>query len=93
MAIHFKQKCARCKKNYVAATNRSHYIVCWDCQKNELQGEITDPAMKRLFKIPEEMYMNNSFLRDIKSKYLRYGNLSDKQIQAFKKTVKSFNES
>ena len=92
MAIHFKQKCSRCKKNYVAASNRSHYIVCWDCQKGEISGEVKDPKMKRLFNIPEDHYKQNSFLRDIKSKYLRYGSLSDKQVEAFKKTVKSINE-
>jgi len=43
--------------------------------------------MKKMFDIPEEFYVSNSFLRDIKVKYLRFGNLSDKQIEAFKKTV------
>ena len=61
--------------------------MCYDCQKTELNGTISNTKMKKMFDIPEEFYVNNSFLRDIKVKYLRFGNLSDKQIEAFKKTV------
>ena len=66
--------------------------MCYDCQKPELQGEIKDPKMKRMFKIPEKFYKENSFLRNIKSCYLRYGGLTDKQLAAFKKTVKELKE-
>ena len=52
-----------------------------------MQGEITDPAMKAMFDIPEEYYMNNIFLRDIKKNYIKFKSLSEKQIEAFKKTV------
>ena len=61
--------------------------MCYDCQKTELHGTVSNVKMKKMFDIPEEFYVNNSFLRDIKIKYLRFGNLSDKQIEAFKKTV------
>jgi len=61
--------------------------MCYDCQKTELSGTVSNVKMKKMFDIPEEFYVNNSFLRDIKVKYLRFGNLSDKQIEAFKKTV------
>jgi hypothetical protein len=63
--------------------------VCYECQKKELQGEIKDPAMKEMFDIPEEFYMRNAFLRDIKINYLKFGNLTEKQIEAFKKTVEN----
>ena len=86
--IKYKQKCIRCKKNYVATTRRNRYVLCYDCQKNELQGKIKDPKMKKLFNIPEELYKENAFLRDIKINYLRYRNLTEKQIEAFRKTVK-----
>lgn len=44
--------------------------------------------MKKLFNIPEEFYKTNGFLRSIKINYLRFGKLSEKQIECFQKTVK-----
>jgi len=82
----------RCKKNYVTVTGRQKFPVCYECQKKEMKGEITDPEMKKLFDIPEEFYKRNSFLRDIKINYLRFGKLSERQIEAFKKTVKEMKE-
>ncbi|MBW3004651.1 hypothetical protein KY310_02370 [Candidatus Woesearchaeota archaeon] len=92
MAIRFKQKCNKCKQNYVTISHRQRYAICYDCQKPEMQGEIKDPKMKKLFDIPEEFYKDNIFLRNIKVNYLRYGNLTEKQIEAFKKTVKKLKE-
>ena len=92
MAIEYQQKCFKCKKNYVVVTGRQKFAVCYECQKQEMEGEITDPKMKKLFDIPEEFYKRNSFLRDIKINYLRYGRLSEKQVEAFKKTVKEMKE-
>jgi hypothetical protein len=92
MAIKYKKKCTRCKTNYVAVTFRDRYPVCFECQKNELNGEIDDPVMKKMFDIPDESYKDNSFLRSIKVNYIRYGKLSEAQIEAFKKTVKKMKE-
>ncbi len=72
----------------VLITGRNQFPICYDCQKAELQGEIKDPKMKKMFNISEELYKKSGFLRSIKSNYLRYGNLSEKQIEFFKKTVK-----
>ena len=83
----FKQKCFRCKKNYVMVTNRTKWVMCYDCQKAEMQGEIKDPEMKKMFDIPEELYKENAFLRDIKIKYLKWGELTENQINAFKKVT------
>jgi hypothetical protein len=88
MAIKFKQKCTSCRKNYVIITYKQRYPVCYECQKKELEGKIKDPKMKRFFNISEEFYKHNAFLRDIKINYLRYGDLSDKQIATFKEVVK-----
>ena len=66
--------------------------MCYECQKAELAGEIKDPKMKRMFKIPEKLYKENSFLRSIKVNYLKYGQLTEKQIEAFKKVVKKMKE-
>ncbi|MBW2996561.1 hypothetical protein KY332_04660 [Candidatus Woesearchaeota archaeon] len=86
--VKFKQKCFRCRKNYVTVTRRTKWVICYDCQKAEMKGEIKDPKMKKMFDIPEEFYKNNLFLRDIKIKYLKWGELTENQIKAFKKVVK-----
>ena len=57
-----------------------------------MQGEIKDPKMKKLLDIPEEYYQENSFLRNIKISYLKYGSLTEKQVEAFKKVVQKFKE-
>jgi len=92
MAITYKQKCARCNKNYVTATWKTRYVLCYDCQKKELQGVIEDPKMKKFFDIPDDFYTESSFLRSIKINYLRYGDLSGDQIKAFKSVVQSFKD-
>lgn len=74
------------------ATYRDRFVTCYECQKKQMQGEIKDPKIKKLFDIPEEFYKENSFLRDIKIKYLTYENLTDRQIEAFEKTVKKMKE-
>lgn len=85
--VSFKQKCSRCKKNYVLATNKSRYLVCAECHKQEMKGEITDPKLKELLNIPEKFYEESMFLRNIKINCLKFGSLTDKQIEAFKKVV------
>jgi len=87
MAVRYKQKCTRCRKNYVSVTWRNKFPICYDCEKTQLDGEIKDPEMKKMFDIPIEFYRESMFLRDIKINYLRFGKLSDKQIEAFKKVV------
>lgn len=88
----YKQKCCRCKKNYVLVTYRNKFPLCYDCQKSQLVGEIKNLPMKKMFNIPEEFYKENAFLRDIKINYLRFGKLSEKQIEFFKKAVKKMEE-
>ncbi|MFH1916391.1 MAG: hypothetical protein ABIJ21_03945 [Nanoarchaeota archaeon] len=88
MVITYKQKCKRCNIKYVEATNRSRYLVCDVCEAKEMAGEITDPKMIKLFKIPDEFYKRSPFLRNIKIAYLKYGNLTEKQVEAFKNAVK-----
>ena len=85
--ISYKQRCVRCKKNMVLMKSRSQFPICYECQKPELEGEIKNKAMKKMFDIPEQFYRDEPFLRSIKINYLRFGNLSDKQIEAFKKVV------
>ena len=88
MGIRYKQKCFKCRKNYVMVGRGQRFAICYDCQKGDLNQKIKDPKMKKFFDIPEDFYRNNSFLRSIKMNYLRFEKLSEKQIDAFKKTVK-----
>ena len=87
MTVQYKQKCYGCRNNYVTVTRRQPYALCWECQKKDLEGEIKDPKMKKMFDIPEEFYKQNSFLRDIKIKYLKFNSLTERQIEAFKKVA------
>ena len=82
--VLYKQKCSRCK-NMVVVSGGTRYPLCYDCQKSEMKGAITDPEMKAMFDLPEELYKESSFLRSIKVNYLKFGKLSDKQIAVFKK--------
>ncbi len=90
MAI--KQKCNTCYKNYVVVKRQQSYVECYECQKKAMSDPIDDPEMKKMFDIPEEFYKENSFLRSIKINYLRYGNLSERQIEVFKTVVKDIEE-
>jgi hypothetical protein len=89
VVIKYKQKCERCKTNYVTVSSwkQRRPIICYECEKKEMEGEITEPEYKKLFDIPEELYRQNSFLRRIKINYLKYHSLTQPQIDAFKKTV------
>jgi len=93
MAVSYKQKCTRCRKAWVVITYRTRYPVCYECQKGDIKGEVKDPKMKKLFNIPEALYKESAFLRNIKQNYLRYHNLTEKQIEAFKKVAEKLKSS
>lgn len=84
----YKQKCIRCKKNYVIISWKQKYPICYECQKEELHKKIKNKKMQKFFDIPEEFYKQSSFLRSVKLYYLRFNTLSEKQIEVFKETVK-----
>lgn len=83
----YKQRCMYCKKNMVLISNYRQKPVCTQCQMKEIDKPITDPKFKALFDISPDLYEKSSFLRNIKDAYLRYGGLSDKQEEVFKKVV------
>jgi hypothetical protein len=88
--VQYKQKCEQCKKNYVTVSTwprRRGPAICYECEKERMNGVVDDPVMKKMFDIPEDFYQRNSFLRNIKINYLRYHSLTEPQINAFKKTV------
>ncbi len=92
MRIKYKQRCFICRKNMALIESRYQKAICIPCQTRDFNKPITDPKFKKLFNIDEELYQKNYFLRDIKSKYLRFGNLTEKQISAFKKVAKELKQ-
>ena len=92
MAVQYKQKCSICRKNYVMTSARQRFRICYECQKKDMEGEVKDPQMKKMFDIPDDYYKESNFLRNIKINYMRYGSLTDKQIEAFKNVVKEIEE-
>jgi|SRR3989338_8121042 len=92
MVVKYKQKCSRCKINYVTVTYRNNFPLCYTCQKKDLEGEVKDSKLKKLLDIPEDYYKENAFLRSIKINAIKYQKLTDKQIEAFKKAVERIKE-
>ena len=84
----YKQKCILCKKNYALVTWKNRTPICTQCKMEEISKPIKDPKFKKLFDIDKKLYERSSFLRNIKSNYLRFGSLSENQIESFKKVVK-----
>ena len=84
----FKQRCAICKDNMVVIFSYKQFPICVGCHMRQIDKPIKDPKIKKLFDIPEEFYKKSVFLRNIKGAYIRFENLSEKQVESFKKTVK-----
>jgi len=51
-------------------------------------AEVKEEPFKTLFNIPLELYMEVPFLRSIRSNYHKFGSLSEKQIETFKRVAK-----
>ncbi len=83
----YKQKCIVCRKNYAMVTWKNRNPVCTECRMRDISKPITEPKFKKLFDIDKSLYEKSSFLRNIKSSYLRYGGLSDKQVEMFRKVA------
>ena len=48
---------------------------------------IGDKKFKKLFDLPLDLYKENAFLRSVRYQYGRFGGITDKQLEAFKKAV------
>ena len=83
----YKQKCIVCRKEYALVRTYREKPICDSCKRKSLTGEIKDEKLKAMFDLPIEFYLRNNFLRDIKEKYLRFGSLSEKQVEMFKKVA------
>ncbi len=53
----------------------------------EINRPIEDEKFRKMFDIDQKLYEQSSFLRSIKSNYLRFGSLSEKQVEVFKKVA------
>ena len=82
----YQQLCLLCKKNRVLIERYKQQAICYPCMKSRW-GEIKGEKYKKLFNISEELYQKNYFLRNVRDYFDKYGKLSQKQIDAFKKTV------
>lgn len=74
----------------VLVVSGERYPLCYDCHKDELHQPVKNLKMKKLFSIPEEFYQRSLFLRSVKINYLKFGRLTDRQVEFFKKTVDEF---
>ena len=88
MRYSYKQKCIVCRKNHALISWKNRVPVCVECKMKEINKPIKSPKFKKLFAIDKALYEKSGFLRNIKSSYLRFGELSEKQIEMFKKVVK-----
>ncbi|MAG15445.1 hypothetical protein CMO88_00115 [Candidatus Woesearchaeota archaeon] len=87
MRASYKQKCIVCRKNHALVTWKNRVPVCVECKMREINKPIKDKKFKKMFDIDNALYEKSGFLRNIKSSYLRFGELSEKQIEMFKKVV------
>ena len=82
----YKQRCVICKNNWALTSGRQQ-PVCENCERELLRKPIGKPEMKKMFDIDPKFYQENYFLRSIRLNYARYGSLTQKQIDVFKKVV------
>ena len=87
--VAFKQRCFLCKNNWALVRSRMQkFAICAYCEMKVFEKKIEDKKFAKLFDIPTEWYRENSFLRSIRYNYGRWGSLTEKQVEAFKKVVK-----
>ncbi|MBI2580538.1 hypothetical protein HYV85_01890 [Candidatus Woesearchaeota archaeon] len=83
----YKQLCAICRKNHILISSRNQFPICTSCSMKQINQPITDEKFRKMFDIDQKLYEESSFLRSIKSNYLRFGSLSEKQIDTFKRVA------
>lgn len=89
----YKQRCALCKKNWaLMRSGYQRFPICIDCEMKVIEKPIENQALAKMFDIPKEWYRENAFLRSVRYQYGRFDRLSDKQKEAFKKTIKELKQ-
>ncbi len=92
MRVKFQQRCVRCRKNLVPMHSGRQFPICSQCQMKEINQPIESKKMAKFFDIPLTLYEQSSFLRSIKSQYLRFGSLTTAQRSTFIKVVKELKD-
>jgi hypothetical protein len=83
----YKQLCAICRKNHALIVSRNQFPICTSCSMKQISQPIENEKFRKLFDIDQKLYEESSFLRSIKSNYVRFKSLSEKQIETFKKVA------
>ena len=83
----YKTKCIRCRKNMAVVYSRRAKPICTECVDKELKEEIKDKKMKAFFDIPRDLYYEYEILRSIRSYYVKFGKITERQGEAFKSVV------
>jgi len=83
----FKQKCKICHNEWVVV-NRREFPICVKCHMRQIFSEEIEDKKFKFLKLDKKVYEKSRFLRSIRQNYLMYKELTKKQIDAFKKTVK-----
>ncbi len=86
-APKFKQKCKICHKEWVVIRGRE-FPICVKCHMRQMTFEKITQLKYKFLNISKKLYEKSRFLRSIRQSYLRYEELTEKQIKAFKKAVK-----
>jgi hypothetical protein len=55
---------------------------------NAVMKPVRNKTFKKLFDLPLELYQENAFLRSIRYQYGRFGSITERQLEAFKKAVR-----
>lgn len=87
MRPKFKQKCKICHQEWVVVHYRE-FPICVKCHLRQIFSEEVTEKKYGFLNISKELYEKSRFLRNIRQAYLMYKNLTEKQVKAFKKTVK-----
>lgn len=82
----YKQLCILCRKNHIIIEHYKQKPICPGCEMKNWE-EIKKGKYKKIFDISKEFYVKSYFLRDVRGYYEKFGKLSEKQIEAFKRTV------
>lgn len=82
----YKQLCTLCRRNHVTIEYYKQKPICPECEMKNWE-EVKSEKYKKIFDISKEFYTKSYFLRNVRDYYEKFGKLSEKQIEAFKKTV------
>lgn len=84
----YKTKCSVCKKNMALVYSRRAKPVCTECIEKELAEPVKEAKWKKFFDIPKELYHQYEILRSIRSYYVKFGKITERQKEAFESVVK-----